>query len=283
MRRIIITLIAGLSLGLAVWAPAASANCGSTPPLACYQQPVAGPVVNGATFTTATTDPNWSQGQISGSVTASPYLQGAVALVVLQSTLDTCTSDEWSTVYPNEERLWSAGVAPGGTVTFDLPNTKLLPGVYGQRLCAIVVGQDYFYDQLCISQSEVLFDSGISEPASGWCDLTSHVISTVAATQILSVVQPPVVVTAPAPPSPTPIVAPAPPAPTPVVVKCAVPKLKGLTLTKTRTALTRAHCSLGHMTKPKKVKRHHILRVASQSLRPGTIRSQGSRISVKLV
>lgn len=48
-------------------------------------------------------------------------------------------------------------------------------------------------------------------------------------------------------------------------VACSVPNLVHQTLKQAERALTRAHCRLGKVRRPKHVPRHHVLWVASQS------------------
>ena len=52
-----------------------------------------------------------------------------------------------------------------------------------------------------------------------------------------------------------------------VVPRCVVPSLRGKTISKARTALTRAHCRLGKVHRPAHPRRNHTLRVVSQSPR----------------
>jgi hypothetical protein len=76
---------------------------------------------------------------------------------------------------------------------------------------------------------------------------------------------------------------PAPPPPPPK--RCVVPKLKGKTLSRARTLLTRANCKLGKVTKPK-ARKHHKLRklvVGSTSPRAGTVKPLGAKVAVTLV
>jgi hypothetical protein len=103
-----------------------------------------------------------------------------------------------------------------------------------------------------------------------------------------------------APPPPTPVTttvtttvttpAPAPPpavtmtvttpAPKPALV-CAVPDLKGLTLSKAKTALRTGHCALGTVTK-KKATRAKFGRVLSQTTRAGTQATSGAKVALTL-
>ena len=67
------------------------------------------------------------------------------------------------------------------------------------------------------------------------------------------------------------------------VVRCLAPRLKHLSLVRTRSTLRRAHCRLGTVTRPRHWGRHHLLRVFGQSLRPGSARANGARINIRLL
>jgi hypothetical protein len=67
------------------------------------------------------------------------------------------------------------------------------------------------------------------------------------------------------------------------VVRCVAPRLKHLSLVRTRSALRRAHCRLGKVTRPRRWGRHHLLRVFGQSLRAGSARATGTRINIRLL
>jgi PKD domain len=81
------------------------------------------------------------------------------------------------------------------------------------------------------------------------------------------------------PPGPT-----VPPAPGPAATQCIVPKLKGLSLSAARTKLTRAHCKLGKVKKPKlrnSAKKPSLV-VAHQSRPAGAKLANGSAVGVTL-
>jgi virginiamycin B lyase len=61
---------------------------------------------------------------------------------------------------------------------------------------------------------------------------------------------------------------------------CAVPKLKGMTLGNARTALAKAHCTLGKVTKPRH--RHGKLVVSSTKPGAGSKLANGAKVAVKL-
>jgi len=61
-------------------------------------------------------------------------------------------------------------------------------------------------------------------------------------------------------------------------VPCLVPKLKGKTVTKARTSLRNAHCTLGHVSYAhSRVRRG---RIASQRPHAGATRPHGTKVSV---
>ncbi len=72
----------------------------------------------------------------------------------------------------------------------------------------------------------------------------------------------------------------APPPPPPAEEKCVVPKLKGLALGKAKSALTKAHCKAGKVSKPKKAK--GALVVKSSKPPVGTVLAAGSKVDLKL-
>ena len=72
-------------------------------------------------------------------------------------------------------------------------------------------------------------------------------------------------------------------APPPPVKVCVVPKLKHLTLTSARAALTRANCRVGTVRKPRHVARRHVLHVFGQSAAPKSTHPDGDRINLLLL
>jgi virginiamycin B lyase len=75
------------------------------------------------------------------------------------------------------------------------------------------------------------------------------------------------------------------PPPPPAKPQCTVPKLKGKTLAQARTLLSKAHCALGKVKRPK-ARRHHKPRklvVGAQRPAAGTKRAGGTKIALTLV
>jgi len=68
------------------------------------------------------------------------------------------------------------------------------------------------------------------------------------------------------------------------VIQCKVPKLKGLTLTKAKRALSRAHCKLGKVLKPRAREHHRLppLVVRSSSPKAGAIHTAGVKVKLTL-
>jgi virginiamycin B lyase len=75
------------------------------------------------------------------------------------------------------------------------------------------------------------------------------------------------------------------PPPPPPKPNCIVPKLKGKTLGHARTLLTKAHCALGKVKKPKLKRSHKPMRLVVGSTKPaaGTKLANGAKVAVKLV
>jgi hypothetical protein len=89
---------------------------------------------------------------------------------------------------------------------------------------------------------------------------------------------PPPPVPPPTPPAPPP---PTEPQPIPRVVRCVVPRLRGKTLARARTALTRANCRLGALTRRYSAT-VRVGRVIRQRPAAGTRMTRGARVSVAL-
>jgi hypothetical protein len=64
--------------------------------------------------------------------------------------------------------------------------------------------------------------------------------------------------------------------------RCVVPRLVGKTLAQARTALRKAHCKLGKVTKPRK-HGHHKLVVKRSRPRAGSVRPVGTKVALALV
>jgi hypothetical protein len=266
--------------------------------------PATGSASTGA-ITTATVDPTWTMATITGSVTISPELQQPVVDVLVQPALPsyTCTSDEWSDNDPNTRPVGGATIV-NGVGQINIVDAPALTGVYGQRVCVLVVGTESYIDPVCTAQYNVLYDWWLSYggPQPSPCQPTDHVVSEIVATAPLTVAQPPTPTPAPPAPTPTPTLIPTPTLltamppkpPVPVATRatttatpsapssCVVPQLRGMTLTRAKTALARARCTLGRVSRPRHVKPHQALHVIAQSPGPGARRNLGVRVNVTL-
>jgi hypothetical protein len=191
-----------------------------------------------------------------------------------------CTPDEWSASDPNIRRVGGANIVDG-VGQINLVDVPPLSDVYGQRVCVVVVGYRSYVDPACSAQYAVLYDwwlqYGGTPPVP--CEPTDHVSSEVVASALLTVAQPPTPTpTAPAASTP----APASVSSTSIATSCRVPRLQGMTLRQAKTALARARCTLGHVSRPKYDTRNHVLRVRAQSPAPGSARRIGYRVNVTL-
>jgi hypothetical protein len=70
--------------------------------------------------------------------------------------------------------------------------------------------------------------------------------------------------------------------PLPGPVRCITPRLNGLKLAMAKTRLRRAHCAVGKIRRPRRVRKHHVLRVSKQSPAAGTRHRSGYRVAVTL-
>lgn len=74
---------------------------------------------------------------------------------------------------------------------------------------------------------------------------------------------------------------PPPPPPPPPVVSCVVPKLVGKTLGRAKTAIARAHCRVGGITRVRSAKRLKG-RIVAQSPKPGARPARGTRVALRV-
>ena len=69
----------------------------------------------------------------------------------------------------------------------------------------------------------------------------------------------------------------------PPPVRCVVPKLHRLSLSRARSALRLAHCTIGVVHVPRNVRRGHALRVHAQRPSPGSVRPNGHTVNLALL
>ena len=64
-----------------------------------------------------------------------------------------------------------------------------------------------------------------------------------------------------------------------------MPKLKGKTLSQATTALRKANCALGNVTKPKKPKHRKLRKLIVSRSNPGagSVRARGTKVALTLV
>ena len=74
------------------------------------------------------------------------------------------------------------------------------------------------------------------------------------------------------------------PLPAPVAVKCVVPHLRGLSLGRAKTALSKAHCALGRVKQPKRLSRSQKKRLVVVVQSPAAARAlpAGTRVALTL-
>jgi hypothetical protein len=64
---------------------------------------------------------------------------------------------------------------------------------------------------------------------------------------------------------------------------CVAPRLKHMSLKRTRSALRRANCRLGKVRRPRRWGRHHLLRVFGQSVAPRSKHPSRFKINIRLI
>jgi hypothetical protein len=162
-----------------------------------------------ASVTRAVADSTWGKAHVTGSVScadcagSSTYVRWT-PIVTVQPSLPAyqCRGDEWADSDPNTRVLWGGGEQTGNaSVPFDLRDAPILTGVFGQRLCVLVVHISRYREPLCLAQAPILgLDPNVA------CPPTDHIVDSALTSSILTV-------EAPQPPQ-TPVVeAPSPAAP----------------------------------------------------------------------
>jgi hypothetical protein len=151
-------------------------------------------------ITRAWTNANWTRGNIAGSVTWTDCTDPCswIPYATVQPSLPDyrCLGDELLDNDPNTSQIWSGGGhTTNGTASFDLPNTPILTGVYGQRVCLMAIETLHIRDPVCVAQAPIL---GL-DPND--CPFIDRYVGRVIATALLT--QAPVLVLdPPAPPQP---------------------------------------------------------------------------------
>jgi hypothetical protein len=184
-------------------------------------------VASSGSFSSAIANPAWTQGSIAGSVTWDQCGSGLcdwTPVVVVDPILEPCSSPLESQY--NARTIWNAGgQSANGTISFSVPTTPILNGVYGQKACLVVVGKNMVRDQVCEIQYETIrqFDEENHFPPptktlAESCPPIEHIFTTTLVSRNFAVEAPIVVPPLAAPPSAPQIVAPPPPAASPLAV-----------------------------------------------------------------
>src|SRR5215212_9044362 len=114
------------------------------------------------TLTRTDADASWSRGSIAGSVTISGCAGAPcswIPIATVQPALPSyyCRGDEALDSDPDTRVVWNAGVqSTEGTIPFDVPDTPILSGVQGQRVCLSLIEQFKRQDPVCIAQAPIL-------------------------------------------------------------------------------------------------------------------------------
>jgi hypothetical protein len=196
-RPAVKTLIAAVTT-FAVWASPAVASTGD--------------------ISRAVATADWTRASIAGSVTWDGCSAGSycawipVATVVPALPSYTCSGEEALDSDPDTRGVWSGGnFSANGTVSFDIPDAVILPGVHGQRLCLSVIQTVKRQEPLCLAQAPILG----YDPAT--CPLVNHIGTMRVTSRLLTAEVPsPPPAPQPAPPPPPVTVVPQTAAPTPL-------------------------------------------------------------------
>src|SRR5205085_60238 len=67
--------------------------------------------------------------------------------------------------------------------------------------------------------------------------------------------------------------------------RCVVPRLKGKSLSQAKSALRKAHCKLGKVTKPRRHRHHKLRKLVVKRAHPGagSVRPRGTKVALTLV
>ena len=140
----------------------------------------------------ATVDAAWTKARVVGSVSctdcagSNAYIDW-LPVVTAQPSLPeySCRGDEWADSDQNTRVLWSGGKKTGNTtVRFDLADALILPGVFGQRVCVLVVHTSRYQEPVCLAQAPIL-----GYPPSS-CPLVDHIVDDPVTSGLLTVAPP---------------------------------------------------------------------------------------------
>jgi hypothetical protein len=214
-------------------------------------------------ISSAVASPDWTHGSIAGSVTwdECPTSCQWTAYAVVEASLPeyNCQAEElWSSIHsdPNAYRLpWISGTqSVNGALGFNV-SKEILPGVFGQKACLLVVYHKSYRTPTCIAQWEVFVnydrENGLPppEPLETFCPLEDHTLPVSLGGlngRNFTVEQPPSPTPTPTPTlpaaAPTPVPTPAPPPTTPQPLTRAKKLAKALKACKRQPKRKRAVC-----------------------------------------
>jgi hypothetical protein len=192
-------------------------------------------------ITSAVASTDWTHGSVTGSVTWDQCPEDCqwTAFAYVEPSLPEyhCGSEDLFSSDPNVRQVWNSGAqATNGTANFSVTDTLILPGVYGQKACLLVVYHRSYVDPLCRAQVEVIEhfnENFLGHPPYNpplWeeeCPPTDHTLFESRGSRIFTVEQVP-----PPPTTPAPVIPPA--------VPIAVPAIQPPPLVTTPKPLTRA-------------------------------------------
>ncbi len=112
-------------------------------------------------ITSAVASPDWIHGSVAGSVAWDQCPEGCqwTAFAYVEPSLPEyhCGSEDLFNSDPNVRQIWNSGAqTTNGTTRLNVTNAAILPGVFGQKACLVVVYHRSYIDPICRTQAEVL-------------------------------------------------------------------------------------------------------------------------------
>ena len=157
-----------------------------------------------AAITRASTEPTWTRAHIAGTIACldcagSLTFSKWTPIVTVQPSLPEyyCRGDEWADSDPNTRVIWGGPQQTGNaTIPFDVPDALIMAGVYGQRVCALVVHVSRYREPICVAQAPILgLDPNVA------CPLEDHIFDMPLTSSLLTVETPQTPAQEPAVPS----------------------------------------------------------------------------------
>ena len=144
------------------------------------------------TITRAYTNAEWTKGSLAGEINFSGCESAHpcewLPLAFVQPSLPEyqCWGEEWISTDHNIRVVWNGGEQPAnGIASFNLSNVNILQGVYGQRLCVIVVKTVKMRNEDC-EKIEELWGKNPEN-----CPIENVIYDSVVASSLLTVEPPP--------------------------------------------------------------------------------------------